>query len=68
MLFTRTGFDYTGVDPNDSEHLVTVVDANGLQRVKSNLVDRNHYQELKPKAISDVIESLIGPIHLIAFV
>lgn len=61
FTFAHTGFDYTDVDPNDSERLVTVVDARGFQRLKMNLVDRNHYQELKPKAIgSDVIESLIG--------
>lgn len=60
MTYSFIGFDYTGVDPNVSERLVTVVDSEGFQRMKMCSVDRNHYQELKPKAISDCIEALIG--------
>lgn len=46
---------------------VILVDSGGFSRSKMNLVDRNRYQELGCKSVSDSMESLIGMFRLLSF-
>lgn len=47
-------------DPCAGDLSVTLVDSGGFSGSKMNLVDKNRYQELGCKSVSDSIESLIG--------
>lgn len=62
MNWMPDGFYYDDAMPNCPENQVTIIDQSGFRRSKLNLVDRNRYQELKAKCISDGIESLIGAV------
>lgn len=55
-----SGFSYEGSTPNCPTKQVTTVDENGFRRLDLNLVDKDKYQELKPKTIADGIEGLVG--------
>lgn len=57
------GFHYNEPTPNCPDRLVTVIDQNSVYKsVPLKLINRNQFQELKAKGVSDGIESLIGGI------